>query len=640
MEVLLCLIGFPLLAALVLLAVKGGRARSVLVIAAAALIAAASLSLVFTHYSLDEQTFHIPPRLLDRTVLGLELALAAFLFVVGIRRHRPLICVLAFLQAASSLVSGLLFESAATVEHALAADKFSIIMAVLAGVVGGLIAVYSLGYMEAWHRHHGECRDRRRSFFFLQFLFLSAMFGILFSNSLPLLHLFWEITTLCSFLLIGYDGTEQSRGRAAHALVLNMLGGLAFTGAILYLSATGQPLEMASLVNTGAASSLGRMGVFAGLPRSAALLPAVLLCFAGLTKSAQMPFSSWLLGAMAAPTPVSALLHSATMVKAGVYLIVRLAPILQGSLAGVMIALIGGITFLLGSLAAISQGDAKRVLAWSTVANLGLIVMCGGIGTYESVWAAILLILFHAITKALLFLTVGTVEQQTGSREIEGMSGLIVSMPVLSIMMQIGIAGMFLAPFGMLVSKWAVLRALVDFNPLLAVFVVFGSSATLFFWVKWMGKLLEVTGAHARVEAGIATREWISMAGLAGLTVAACGLYPLVSTHLIEPFVVSQYGTAESITQGNIVIMSIMLGLVALFPLTFFVYGRRVKVLDPYLGGGNVAEDFSFQGAAGEVKAMRMSNYYLGKAFAERRLTTVGLIVCTALLLIGIGVAL
>ena len=630
----LALIGFPLLVALILLTVKNGAARSIIVIAASVLLAAGTLSLVFTHYPLTEARFHVSPALTRWALLGLELALSAFVFAIGVRRRRLLVSLLALLQAGLSAVTGLLFEAGAGIEHALSADKFSIIMAVIVGVVGSLIAVYSPGYMEAYHRHHGELGDRRRLFFFLQFLFLSAMFGILFSNSLPLLHLFWEATTLCSFLLIGYDGTEQSRGKAFLALVLNMLGGLAFSGAILYLSATSGPLELDGLAR------LGGLGGFGALTRSGVILPVVMLAFAGMTKSAQMPFSSWLLGAMAAPTPVSALLHSSTMVKAGVYLIVRLAPVLQGSLPGVMIALIGGVTFLLASLIAISQSDAKRVLAYSTVANLGLIVMCGGIGTYESVWAAILLIIFHAITKALLFLSVGTIEQRTGSRDIEDMSGLIVSMPKLSIMVQIGIAGMFLAPFGMLVSKWAVLRALVDFNPLLAVFVVFGSSATLFFWVKWMGKLLEVTKAHQNLERGIEAKQWASLGALAALTLAICGFYPLVSTLLIEPYVIDIYGTIRTMSPGNILIMSIMLGLVALFPLTFFVYGRRVKVVDPYLGGGNVDSSFSFQGAAGEVKSMRMSNYYLGKAFGERTLSTAGLIACAALVLVSFGVAL
>ena len=195
------------------------------------------------------------------------------------------------------------------------------------------------------------------------------------------------------------------------------------------------------------------------------LLPAALLCFAGITKSAQLPFSSWLLGAMVAPTPVSALLHSSTMVKAGVYLVLRMAPVITGTTVGLLVALVGAVTFLAGSLAAITTSDAKKVLAWSTVANLGLIVLCGGIGTYQAVWAGMLLIIFHAAAKCLLFLCVGVVEQRLHSRDIEAMCGLILNMPRVGVMMLIGMAGMFLAPFGMLISKWAVLKAVVDAYP-------------------------------------------------------------------------------------------------------------------------------------------------------------------------------
>ena len=112
-------------------------------------------------------------------------------------------------------------------------------------------------------------------------------------------------------------------------------------------------------------------------------MPATLIAFAGLTKAAQLPFSSWLLGAMVAPTPVSALLHSSTMVKAGVYAIVKFAPVLANTLPGLVLGLVGGVTFLAASAIAVTQSNAKRVLAYSTVANLGLVVACGGIGTYR-----------------------------------------------------------------------------------------------------------------------------------------------------------------------------------------------------------------------------------------------------------------
>jgi ech hydrogenase subunit A len=625
MTSLALLIALPLAIAMLMIVFRSPGIRNVIVISAAVLIAAGSLSLLVPLPGFLSLPFSLPAEYLDWTLLGLELAVAAFIFYLGIRHVRHLVSLLAFLQAGLAVTTEVLFKGQIEVVTLIAADKFSLIMAGIVGVVGSLIAVYSLGYMKAYHAHHREYRDRQPLFFFLQFLFLSAMFGVFFSNSLPLLLLFWEVTTLCSFLLIGYNGTSESRGKAFLALTLNMLGGLAFGGAIIFLAATAGTLELDKMISMG---------------RGAALIPAALLAFAGMTKSAQMPFSAWLLGAMVAPTPVSALLHSSTMVKAGVYLILRLAPLLGGTVPGTIVALIGGVTFLAASLIAISQSDAKRVLAWSTIANLALIVLCGGIGTYEALWAGILLIIFHAVTKALLFLCVGTFEQKTNTRDIESMSGLIVAMPKLSIMIQIGIAGMFLAPFGMLVSKWAVLKALVDSNPLLVVFVVFGSSATLFFWVKWMGKLLEVTKVVPADETGIAGRQWTALGALSILSIGLVGFYPLISAALIEPYVRGIYGHVATISQGNFVIMAIMLGMVALFPMTFFVYQRKVRVVEAYLGGGNVDSSVLFQGAGGEVKSMAMRNYYLGRLFGEQRLALAGGIACAALIFVMFGVAL
>ncbi len=624
MEILLFLIGFPLVAAIVVAVAPGPRSRAAVVIAAAAAIAAASLSLLFTHFSLEVAAFGRRMELMGPVLLALEIVLGAYVFYLGVRSRRSLVSILALLQVGLMAAAEMLYGDRAASDHAFGSDKLSVIMALIVGVVGGVISIYSIGYMRAYHAHHGEYRDRRRFFFFIQLVFLSSMFGVLFSNNLVLLHFFWEITTLCSFFLIGYNDTEESRRKAFLALVLNLLGGVAFSGAIFYHMAASGIVELDALIAGG---------------RVASLVPVALLAFAGMTKSAQLPFSSWLLGAMVAPTPVSALLHSSTMVKAGVYLVIRLAPALQGSLPGVMIGLIGGITFLVASLIAISQSDGKRVLAYSTVANLGLIVLCGGIGTYESVWAGILLILFHAVTKGLLFLCMGTFEQKTDSRNIESMSGLIVRMPRLSIMVQIGIAGMFLAPFGMLVSKWAVLRALVDYNPLLAVFVVFGSSATLFYWVKWMGKLLEVTQVHENIESGISGYQWLPLYALSLFTILLVGFYPVLSAQLIEPYVVSFYGRVTTISQGNIVIMSIMLGMVALFPTTFFVYGRRVRVVDAYLGGANADSSTRFQGAAGRVRSMEMGSYYLSRVFGESPLLPAGVIICTAILLVMLGVS-
>jgi ech hydrogenase subunit A len=327
---------------------------------------------------------------------------------------------------------------------------------------------------------------------------------------------------------------------------------------------------------------------------------------------------------MVAPTPVSALLHSSTMVKAGVYLIIRLAPVLQGSFIGIVIALIGAVTFMIASFAAIGTSDAKKVLAYSTVANLGLIVITGGVGTYEAVWAGVLLIVFHAVAKCLLFLCVGVIEHKLHSRDIERMGGLVLSMPKMSVMLQIGIAGMFLAPFGMLISKWAVLKAVVDAYPMLTLFLVFGSAPTLLFWVKWLGKLLQITGPVENVEKGIDRGEWFALIVLSALTMLTCIFFPLISTYLVEPYVIEIYGQSGHLAYGNLLIMSLMLVMVALFPLSFFNYGWRGKVMDAYLAGANAGGSTKYLGAAGAVRDVQMSNYYFNDILNEQKVFRTG----------------
>ena len=292
---------------------------------------------------------------------------------------------------------------------------------------------------------------------------------------------------------------------------------------------------------------------------------------------------------MVAPTPVSALLHSSTMVKACVYIIVRFAPVLMGTTEGLMIALIGGITFLLASCMAISQSNAKRVLAYSTIGNLGLIVACAGVGTYNLMWVAILLMIFHAVAKSLLFLCVGTVENRIGSRDIEDMGGLIERMPKLAVMMFIGMAGMFLAPFGMIISKWAAIEAFTTapFGLVFIVILAFGGSASLFFWCKWMGKILSVMRHQENVETGILPEKWAVLYILTGLVVIVALIFPLISSTLIEPFVMQVYGETTRLAQANITIMLLMLGLLIIMPFSM-LFSRKAPRIAPPVHGWDV----------------------------------------------------
>jgi ech hydrogenase subunit A len=622
----LTLILVPLAAGLMLLCLKPDLPRKILVSGVTLAVCCGSVALALLPTPLNLGDLPLNQHGINLGMLLVEIAMSLFILYVGVRAKNPLIVVLTLAQAGLMVWFELTAGAHLEVAQNLFVDKFSVIMALINGIVGGGICIYALGYMREYHEvAHRDVADRRPFFFALLFIFMGAMFGLIFANNLVWLFLFWEITTLCSFLLIGYTQTEEAKRNALRALVMNLAGGLAFALAIVWFYRQAGSIELQTLIAS---------------KQSLALLPAALLCFAGITKSAQLPFSSWLLGAMVAPTPVSALLHSSTMVKAGVYLVLRMAPSVAGTKVGMMVALVGAVTFVVGSLAAITTSEAKRVLAWSTVANLGLIVLCGGIGTYQAVWAGVLLIIFHAVAKCLLFLCVGVVEHKLHSRDIESMAGLIVSMPRVSVMMQIGMAGMFLAPFGMLISKWAVLKAVVDAYPMLSVFIAFGSAATLFFWVKWMGKLVEVVEPHKRIEKELELGESIALHGLSVATFLACLLFPLISTYFIAPYVAEVYFHSASlpdgdiIGKGNIIIMTIMMAMVMLFPITFINYGRGVRVTDAYLGGANLHSSTRFVGSANSVQNVTIGNYYLHNILSEAWLSRWGVVGSAALLLV------
>ena len=626
MTLVLALILVPFIAGAGLRFVRSDTVRRVLVTGVVLAVCAGSLALALRPAPFDLGSFPLNLHATNLGILAVEVLMGLFFIWVGVRAKHWIIVALALAQGALmlwfELTQGVHLE---TVNN-LFVDKFTVIMALINGIVGGSICIYALGYMREYHEHaHADVPDRRPFFFAQLFIFLGAMFGLIFANNLIWLFLFWEITTLCSFLLIGYTQTAEAKRNALRALVMNLAGGLAFAFAIVALFKQTGGIELQAFLKA-------KSGML--------LLPAALLCFAGITKSAQLQFSSWLVGAMGAPTPVSALLHSSTMVKAGVYLVLRMSPVITGTNVGLMVALVGGVTFLAASFAAITASDAKRVLAWSTIANLGLIVLCAGIGTAEAVWAGVLLIIFHAVGKCLLFLCVGVVEHKLHSRDIEAMSGLIVTMPRVSVMMQIGMAGMFLAPFGMLISKWAVLKAVVDASPLLSVFIVFGSAATLFFWVKWMGKLLQVVTPKPRIQKELELGESIALHGLAVITFLACLLFPLISSRLIEPYVYGIYGHVASLGQDNILIMTIMIGLLVLFPLAFINYGHGVRVTDAYLGGANAHDSVHFVSMANKVETVAIGNYYLHDCFNEAALLRWGVIGGTALLALMLMIAL
>lgn len=620
MTPILILILFPLAMA-GLLALVGGIVplRRGLVKAGSGVVAAIPLFLFVKTLRHDAAFFDLHAAWLSNVMLAAEAVVTVAVLIIALRGRQPIITLLVLAQAALMGLVEFGGHEHAPVTSPLFVDSFSVIMALIIGVVGGLIVWHAIGYMPLYHEHQHDVPDRQRGFFATIFLFLGSMFALVFTNHLGWMFLAWEVTTLCSYLLIAYPRTEEAKRNAFLALRLNLIGGVAFAGALLYLARTGESMALSDIVSSGQAR---------------VLIPVALICFAGLAKAAQLPFSSWLLGAMVAPTPVSALLHSSTMVKAGVYVFIRFAPVLQNTTAGLLLALVGATTFLLASGMAISQNNAKRVLAYSTIANLGLIVTCASIGNAQAVWAAILLIIFHAVAKALLFIAVGSAEHSIGSRDIEDMEGLISRRPKTATAILIGIAGMFLAPFGMLVSKWAAIEALMMAHPILPVIVAFGSAATLFFWSKWMGKILSTVKGHPPAPGPVSAEEKNAMFLLGMLTVALCAIWPLISSMSIKPFLLDHYGTSVEFDRATLILMTLMLALIITLPLSLlYTGGSKLRIATPYLGGANVAEKNMFTGAIATTQPLAIRSYYLTEVFAERRLTRVGL--TTSLLLLA-----
>ena len=629
MNVLIFLIVFPVCIAVLAVVLPAIiTLRRIIGIIANIVLCAVPIYLLVFYLDKGPAYFHLESHALNIAMLSAEVLIAAYIVYISIRANKYLPVLLVIVQSAVMLTFEFTSGSSMRVEHSLFIDKFSIIMALIVGIIGSAICLYAIGYILEYHEHYPEVKNRRHYFFFLMYLFLSAMFGIVFSNNLMWVFFFWEITTICSALLIGYRNDKQSIESSFKALTMNLLGGLAFAVGIVYLYNSSHVMELDKLLR---------------LDKGLVLLPAVCIAFAGLVKSAQFPFSSWLTGAMVAPTPVSALLHSSTMVKAGVYIILRVAPVLENTVAAKMLMLVGGVSFLVAALIAISQSNAKKVLAYSTISNLGLIVACAGINTYAAVWSALLLIIFHAVAKSLLFLCVGIIEYKLGSRDIEDMDYLIMRLPKLTAVMVIGMAGMFLAPFGMIISKFITLKAFVDTNPGMAIILAYGSAATVLFWTKWMGKILSIKyGVTEVVEHYVSRWEKFTLGFLAIATVVVCITFPFITFRIIDPYLLEMFGKIPVVDAFSILIIYvIMAGLLVILPLGLIYYAyvnKNYKRVGTYLGGANI-DLVSFEGPMDRRRTADLKNYYMTKYFGEDVLFNIGIFVALTLVLIMFGVA-
>jgi multicomponent Na+:H+ antiporter subunit A len=339
------------------------------------------------------------------------------------------------------------------IELAFRMDALAWIMSLLVLGVGALVLVYCARYFKN--------KDSNLGGFGAQLLaFAGAMFGLVTADDLLLMFIFWELTTVLSYLLIGYARTRLSARRSAlQALMVTTAGGLAMLVGLIILGSSAGTYRISAILEQAPGLTTG--------PAAGAVGAAVVLILIGaVTKSALIPFHFWLPGAMAAPTPVSAYLHAAAMVKAGVYLVARLAPGFAETAYWLPMVLgLGLATMLVGGYRALRQTDIKLILAYGTVSQLGFLTMVVGLGKPDAALAGLALLLAHGLFKATLFLVVGIIDHQSGTRDLRKLSGVYKSSRALAVVAAIGAASMAgIPPLAGFVAKESVFEAFVHYG--------------------------------------------------------------------------------------------------------------------------------------------------------------------------------
>ena len=356
-------------------------------------------------------------------------------------------------------------------------DGLALLFALAITVVGTLVLAYAGSYLEG---HPSLPR-----FYLFLLMFMASMLGLVLSDNLIALFVFWELTSLTSYFLIGFEhDRDTARAAALQALLVTGAGGLALMAGVLLMAQIGGGFEVSSLDPDAL--------------QGHSLYPLVLalVLAAAFTKSAQVPFHFWLPSAMEAPTPVSAYLHSATMVKAGVYLLARLSPALGGTDPWFYaVTGFGAATMLASAWQALHQTDLKKILAYSTVSVLGALTMLLGLGSPLAVQAAMVFLLAHVLYKAALFLVAGAIDHETGVRDVRLLGGLRKTMPLVCAGAAVGALSMAgLPPFFGFVGKEQLYEALTHENALVT--AVGALASMLLLAVAWLAGVRPFTGAE------------------------------------------------------------------------------------------------------------------------------------------------
>ncbi len=484
-SIVVSLFVIPAIVSLVILIFPRVLVRITTILAAVVLSA---LSLYLYIYGGDGVLRFSAPTYMDTIVLVADFMLLAYILVQGIKQRNILVWSLALVQG------GLLAYLSGHMPHEgtmqFYVDKLSIFMFLLVNVISGVIAIYSLKYIE-----DENCSNFRRKYFLSTiFWFMAAMNLLAAADNMEYFYLFFELTTLASYLFIRFRKDKESKENALTALWMNQIGGLAILGAIAYTIFTpdyGIP-SMSDLISKA--------------PAVGVMMPFALLAVAALVKGAQYPFSKWLIGAMVAPTPVSALLHSSTMVKIAPFLILRMVPAIKGTPVATVIMCLAAFVFIAAAIGALAQDTFKKILAHSTIALLALMILMGAIGTPVAVTAALMLIVFHGLSKCMLFLNAGVLENVFHLKKTSDMSKLGDTGPFTTLVVAVGFMSLLLPPFGAFIGKWFSIETIGTVAPtfklagaLILVAIAGGSAVLSLLYFKVLGAMISRSGEQDKV---------------------------------------------------------------------------------------------------------------------------------------------
>jgi ech hydrogenase subunit A len=609
----------PIVVSVLLLIVPKPIAKP-LVITASLIISALA---IYTFSQTTEPLAITVPGYVNQLVAGADILLLVFFAWVAVKRKSIIIGLLNLLQFGGLVY--LLTTMPHTEAPQLLVDKLSAFMFILINVISGIIAIFSLRYID-----EENCSEFRKKYFLSTiFWFIAVMNLVVTSDNLEYFFFFFELTTLASYLLISFRKDKISEDNAVTALWMNQIGAVAILTAIYFIHYYG--LGEATFSN-----------LVSNVNNDAILLPLALMSIAALIKGAQMPFSKWLLGAMVAPTPVSALLHSSTMVKIAPFVILRLSPAIYDTAVSSVIIALTAFVFLAAALGALAQDNLKRILAHSTIALLALMMMMAALGTPVTTVAALLLMLFHGISKSMLFLNAGVLEKVFHMKETSDMDRLGETGPFTAMVMIIGFMSLLLPPFGAFIGKWLSIETLGNYATdarLLGAFtlvaVACGGALLTLLYLKVIGVLINRSGEKDLINfektGTIYTGTMYVLLTLTGITMLGLPLLlnvyftPVASQLIQQPIVVGIQGL-------NMMIGTMQLPIVPLLIAFFLLPASIITAL--FIRFKNV--DRATEYMCGEKINYSFGSFYYSTEVAIPYIYTIGIIFFIALIVVAV----